>query len=189
MVRDILKWPARGLAEKALPVEKFDEALRLLAADLVETMRHHDGWGLAAAQVDVPLRVCCVSARPDARAKEATVLTLVNPVIVMATGDQRVVEGCLSIPDEAVRVRRRMSVRVAAHDVDGNPITFEASGMGAAVLQHEVDHLDGTTIADRLPFGSQKKLWEMLREAQKLRAKQRVGPVVPPIGSPTSKES
>lgn len=164
MLRDLLKWPARGLAEKALPVEKFDEALRLLAADLVETMRHHDGWGLAATQVGVPLRVCCVSARPDASAKEATVLVLVNPVVVSATGDQRVVEGCLSIPDEAVRVRRRMSVKVASHDADGRPITFEASGMGAAVLQHEIDHLDGTTIADRLPFGSQKKLRERLLE-------------------------
>lgn len=165
MIHTIIRWPAKALSSKAAPVVVFDEALKTLSSDMIETLRSHDGWGLAAPQVGVSIRLCVVSARPDATAKTSEVLTLVNPVIVIATGEQRIVEGCLSIPDEAIRVKRALSIKVAAFDLDGKPITFEADGLGAAVLQHEIDHLDGITIADRLPFGQQKALRKKLRAA------------------------
>lgn len=148
MIRPIVKYPDPGLAEKCPPVGEFDESLRELASDMLETMYAAPGIGLAAPQVGSNLRLLVIdvtSGREDGHK-----LILVNPEIVEAQGRQREDEGCLSLPGLSAVVERPWKVLVKAQDLDGNPIELEGEEMLARVLCHEIDHLDGVLYLDRI---------------------------------------
>lgn len=134
------------LREMCREVETIDDDVRALVDDLLETMYAEDGIGLAAPQIGVPLRVFVYDVRDD----ELDPGVLVNPRIVEATGKQKEVEGCLSIPGLDEIVERSGHVVVEGLDRDGEPVRIEATGLLSRCLQHENDHLDGVLFIDRV---------------------------------------
>jgi len=133
------------LRQVAEPVAAVTAEIKALIADMVETMWHQVGIGLAAPQVGVSLRILVMDGgKGAARA-------LVNPVITDRGGTIREEEGCLSLPGIFAEVERSTWVRLEALDGDGRPIAFESEGLEAKVIQHELDHLDGVLFIDRLP--------------------------------------
>ena len=134
------------LREMCREVESIDDDVRALVDDLLETMYAEDGIGLAAPQIGVPLRVFVYDVRDD----ELEPGVLVNPRIVEATGKQKEVEGCLSIPGLDEVVERSADVVVEGLDRDGEPVRIEATGLLSRCLQHENDHLDGILFIDRV---------------------------------------
>lgn len=134
------------LREMCRDVETIDDDVRALVDDLLETMYAEDGIGLAAPQIGVPLRVFVYDVRDD----DLDPGVLVNPRIVEATGKQKEVEGCLSIPGLDEVVERSADVVVEGLDRDGEPVRIEATGLLSRCLQHENDHLDGILFIDRV---------------------------------------
>jgi peptide deformylase len=124
-------------------VDSFGKALHELLDDLTDSMRHAPGVGLAAPQLGEPLRACVIEV-------EDTLYELVNPQIVRAHGDDRDLEGCLSIPGYVAYVTRREKVWVVAQNRHGKKIKVAGSGLLGRALQHELDHLDGKLYIDYL---------------------------------------
>lgn len=139
------------LRQKSEPVTVFDDDLRRLAADLIETMHAADGVGLAAPQVGILKRlfVLHIPADPEEDQEELT-LALVNPEIVRAGGQEVGPEGCLSFPNLYGDVRRYATVTVKAQDLEGRAFRLKGRGLLARALQHEIDHLDGVLFFDRM---------------------------------------
>jgi peptide deformylase len=162
---NILRYPDARLHRVASPVTVFDESLKRLVADMAETMYAAPGIGLAAIQVDVPKQVIVV----DVSERRDTLVVLVNPEIVEATGVSDIEEGCLSVPGIYELVERAERVKVRAHDQNGNPFTLEAQGLLAVCIQHEMDHLKGKVFVEYLsPLKQQRiraKLAKQLRKS------------------------
>jgi len=133
------------LRQVAAPVAAVTPEIRTLIADMVETMWRQVGIGLAAPQVGVSLRIFVMDAG------KGTARALVNPVVTERRGIVREEEGCLSLPGVFADVERSKWVRIAALDGEGEPVSLEAEGLEAKVIQHELDHLDGVLFIDRLP--------------------------------------
>jgi len=133
------------LRRRAAPVETVTNDIRRLIADLIDTMYDEVGIGLAAPQVGIPLRLIVVG---DDGGREAR--ALINPVITEQSGQATGEEGCLSLPGIFALVTRAEWVHVEARDPEGKPLTIDARGLRARVLQHEIDHLDGVLFIDRL---------------------------------------
>ena len=125
------------------PVDAFGKYLHGLIDDLVETMRAAPGVGLAAPQVGIPLQVAVVEV-------SGNVHELVNPTLVRGEGDDRDLEGCLSIPGYVAYVTRREKVWVVAQNRHGRKIKVNGNGLLARALQHEIDHLNGKLYIDHL---------------------------------------
>jgi peptide deformylase len=142
-VRPILTLGDARLRLKGQPVDSFGRFLGGLLDDLTQTMRDAPGVGLAAPQIGEPLAVCVIEV-------ENRVHELVNPRIVRSQGDDRDLEGCLSIPGYAAYVTRREKVWVVAQDRRGRKIKVAGSGLLGRALQHELDHLDGKLYIDYL---------------------------------------
>jgi peptide deformylase len=128
---------------KGQTVDSFGRYLHELLDDLADTMRHAPGVGLAAPQLGEAVRACVIEV-------EGTLYELVNPEIVKAQGDDRDLEGCLSIPGYAAYVTRREKVWVVAQDRKGKKIKVAGSGLLGRALQHELDHLQGRLYIDYL---------------------------------------
>jgi peptide deformylase len=144
-VRPIVALGNPVLRNKAREVSRFDEAIRTLVRDMIETMRDAPGVGLAAPQIGVPLRIAVVEAEQDA------LYVIVNPEIVESEGEHILDEGCLSVPGYWGKVTRAEKVTVKARDAHGKEIRIAAAeGLLAQALQHEIDHLNGTVYVDRL---------------------------------------
>ncbi len=128
---------------KGQPVDSFSKYLHELLDDLAETMRAAPGVGLAAPQLGVALQACVVEVGDQLH-------ELVNPRIVRTTGDDRDLEGCLSLPGYVAYVTRRERVWVVAQNRHGKKIKVAGVGLLARALQHELDHLDGKLFIDYL---------------------------------------
>src|SRR5215208_589319 len=142
-VRPIVLLGDPRLRLKGLPVESFGRFLHELLDDLTDTMRHAPGVGLAAPQLGEALQVCVIEVRD-------TLYELVNPQIVRTSGDDRDLEGCLSLPGYYAYVTRREKVWVVAQNRHGKKIKVAGSGLLGRALQHELDHLDGKLYIDYL---------------------------------------
>src|SRR5215213_3830100 len=148
------------LRSRALPIDRFDEALREEIRRMGQLMHEALGIGLAATQVGVMHRVLVY--RTEA---EAAIAALVNPVLEWASDEREPMEeGCLSLPGVLVDVERPVHVRVRAQDERGDGLMIEATGLEARVIQHEIDHLDGVLILDRTPRDQRKQAMRELRE-------------------------
>ncbi len=158
-IRDILHYPDPRLRNRARPVERVDDAVRQLLDDLLETMYAAPGIGLAAIQVNVPRRVATI----DISEYGDQPLCLINPEILELAGSIETEEGCLSVPDRYGLVERADRVRARALDRDGRVFEFEAEGLLAVCVQHEIDHLDGKLFVDYL---SKLKRQRILKKAQ-----------------------
>jgi peptide deformylase len=153
------------LRTRARPVERFDAALREEIERMGRLMIDSIGVGLAAPQAGVSHRLLVYRTEPD-----TPVQALVNPEIEWSSRDKEIFEeGCLSLPGVHVDVERPIHVRVRAQDADGEDVVVEASGFEARVIQHEVDHLDGTLILDRTSRDQRKEAVRALREAERRR--------------------
>jgi peptide deformylase len=150
------------LRASALPVDRFDEALQAEVQRMGELMGDALGIGLAATQIGVLHRVLVYRADP-----EDPVTALVNPVLEWSSEETETAsEGCLSIPFVHVDVERPAEVRVRARDAQGKELEVQASGLTARVIQHEMDHLDGVLMIDRIPREERKEAMRAMREAQ-----------------------
>jgi peptide deformylase len=148
------------LRVEARPVEVFDERLREEVARMGALMDDSLGIGLAATQVGILHRVLVYRVEHD-----SPVNALVNPVIEWRGDEEETMEeGCLSLPGVHVDVERPVYVRIRAQDATGEPLTIEASGLEARVIQHEIDHLDGVLILDRASRDQRKEAMRTLRE-------------------------
>ncbi len=143
-ILNILNFPDPKLRIKAKPVEVFDDALCRLIDDMFETMYAAPGVGLAATQVDVHRRLLVADVSEDQDAPHA----FVNPRIVARDGASVHDEGCLSFPGIYEQVERAEQVTIAAQDGHGKLFTFEAEGLMAVCVQHEIDHLNGKLFVD-----------------------------------------
>lgn len=162
---NILRYPDARLHKAAAPVTVFDEPLKKLVRDMAETMYAAPGIGLAASQVDVHKQVIVI----DVSERQDSLVVLVNPEIVEASGISDIEEGCLSVPGVYDIVERAERVKVRAFDQNGNPFTLEAQGLLAVCIQHEMDHLKGKVFVEYLsPLKQQRvraKLAKQLRKS------------------------
>ena len=133
------------LRQVATPVREITAEIKRIIADMTETMWHQVGIGLAAPQVGLRHRILVMDdGTGGAQA-------LINPVIENRSGTIREEEGCLSLPGVFGVVERTKTITVRAMDADGKPVSLEATGLKARIVQHELDHLDGVLFIDRLP--------------------------------------
>ena len=143
---NILHFPDSRLRTVAKAVTEFDEELRQFVSDMFETMYEAPGIGLAATQVDRHIRLLVMDVS-EARNQPRC---LINPEILEADGEEEMDEGCLSVPGYYEKVRRAEHIRVRAHDENGTLNEFEAEGIEAVCIQHEMDHLEGKLFVDYL---------------------------------------
>jgi len=142
----VVTYPDAVLLQKALPVTVFDESVVKLGRDMTETMYAADGVGLAAPQVGLTIRlfVCSPTFDPGDRR------VYVNPRLIEVDGKQESEEGCLSLPGVSCKVKRYLSATVEACDLEGNVFQESAMELQARIYQHEIDHLDGTLLINRM---------------------------------------
>lgn len=147
MKLNICTWPDEVLAAKAETITEVTPELQELIDDMIETMYESDGVGLAAPQVGESIRLICVDQTGPKIRGELRVL--INPEIIECDGEVESEEGCLSCPELNVKVKRKERVKVKGLDREGKETCVETDGFLAIVLQHEIDHLEGVTLADR----------------------------------------
>jgi peptide deformylase len=147
------------LRQRATEVTDIDGRLASLAADMVATMYEAPGAGLAAPQVGVQKRMFVYDLHDDTGAH-----TIVNPVISGSRGEWVFDEGCLSVPGLAWEIVRPDEVHITGLDLDGNEVSIEASGYEARVFQHELDHLDGVLLIERLDADQRRQAKRAVRE-------------------------
>jgi peptide deformylase len=144
---DILRYPDLRLHKVARPVDAVDDRIRRLVDDMLETMYEAEGVGLAATQVDVHERVIVI----DTSEARDEPIVLVNPELIDKSDEMTLVdEGCLSVPEIYDKVPRHARVRVRALDRSGAAREFDAEGLLAIAVQHEMDHLLGKVFVEYL---------------------------------------
>ena len=144
------------LRADAAPVEIFDDALHRLVEDMIETMYAAPGVGLAAPQIGISKRVCVFDAGDGAH-------VLINPEIVETSDEWEFDEGCLSVPGHYWPITRPSFARAVGMDVNGDPVEFAGEELLGRVLQHEIDHLDGILLIERLDRRTRKSALRDLR--------------------------
>jgi peptide deformylase len=152
----IITYPHPTLRYEAKPVRRVDTKLKRMVAQMFDLMYEHRGVGLAATQVDLPLRLFVMNAA--GQHDEGQELVMINPVITKPRGNEEAEEGCLSLPNIHGNVVRAKTIHVNAFDLYGNEINQDLSGFEARIVQHEVDHLDGTLFIDRLKEGAEAEV-------------------------------
>ncbi len=146
---EIVTFPDKFLKQKTQPIENIDGQLQTLIDQMGTTMYDAPGIGLAAIQVGIDKSLLVYDIRPPEDGHKLNVL--INPKIISKEGEiLSENEGCLSVPDFRANVKRAERVLVEAVDRDGNPQRIEAEGLLAIVLQHEIDHLNGTLFIDHV---------------------------------------
>ena len=142
----VIHYPDPRLRQECTPIEQVDDAARALAERMFEIMFASKGVGLAAPQVGVTVRMLVASPSFE----DADRVALINPRIVSEDGWQEMEEGCLSFPNIYCKLKRRKVITIEALDLAGRTVTAELEGLPARVVQHEMDHLDGRLLVDRM---------------------------------------
>ncbi|MEY2480420.1 MAG: peptide deformylase [Verrucomicrobiota bacterium] len=180
MKLSILQYGDPMLRAKGKRVDKIDNHIRALAADMLEAMHAANGIGLAAQQIGEAIQltvldVSQVEDRPstmklngqEVDPKTAMPLVLLNPQIELNGEKERGIEGCLSFPEITAEIERSIAVKAQAETLEGAPIEIEATGLLARALQHEVDHLNGILFIDRMSAATKAALASRLKRLQK----------------------
>ena len=162
-VLDILHFPDPRLRIKAKPLAAVTPAIRALIADMLETMYAAPGIGLAATQVGVNQRVIVL----DVSEQGDQPLGLINPEILSTAGTEVMQEGCLSVPGVYEEVERAERIRVRALGSDGKPVEFDADGLLAVCIQHEIDHLNGKLFVDYLSDLKRQRIRKRLEKEER----------------------
>lgn len=145
-ILDILVYPDPRLRKVAHPVTTVTDEIRTLIDNMLETMYHANGIGLAATQIDVHQQIIVM----DLSDERNQPLVLINPQVVERDGEQVHDEGCLSVPEYYAPVKRAERIKVSALDEQGELFELEADGLLAVCIQHEMDHLAGKVFVDYL---------------------------------------
>ncbi len=180
MILSISQYGDPILRVKGKRIEKIDDHIRELAANMIETMHAANGVGLAAQQVGEALQltvldVSQVEDRPstmklngeDVDPKAAMPIVLINPEIEIGGATETGTEGCLSFPEITGQIERAKSIMARAQTVEGDTMTIQASGLLARAIQHEVDHLNGILFIDRMNSAAKAALSSRLKRLQK----------------------
>jgi peptide deformylase len=158
----VVKFGDPVLKSRASPVHEFGPELHSEVERMIHIMQDGMGVGLAATQLGVLRRLLVFQAGPDNEPS-----ALINPKIEWTSDEEAIAEeGCLSLPRVTMDVERPLHARFTGRDVDGEPVTIEASGLEARVLQHEIDHLDGVLILDRTTRQQRKAALRALRSGE-----------------------
>jgi len=166
-IRTVLEFPDRRLRTKAKEVTVFDQAIKSLVDDMIETMYEAKGVGLAATQVDVHQRVIVIDVSED---KDAP-LCLINPEIIEKEGVEESEEGCLSVPGFFENITRAEHVKIRAQDKEGKSFEMEAGELLSVCIQHEMDHLEGTLFVDYLSPLKRRRIKAKLDKIHKQQGK------------------
>ena len=159
----ILHFPDPRLREKAQPIAVVDDSIRVLAQDMLDTMYDAPGIGLAAPQVNVLKRLIVI----DISENNTDPVCLVNPQVIDRAEIETTEEGCLSVPGIYENVDRAAQISVRALDLKGDTVEFDADGMLAVCIQHEIDHLDGKLFVDYLSPMKQTRIRKKLEKQQR----------------------
>lgn len=160
---EILTFPDERLRRRAEPVEQVDDSIRQLVDDMFESMYDAPGIGLAAIQVNVPMRVIVI----DTSDEKDQPLCLINPQILERSGEEQMDEGCLSVPGFFEPVTRAERVKVRALGRDGEPFELETDGLLAVCIQHEIDHLDGKLFVDHISSLKRQRIRKRLEKERR----------------------
>lgn len=167
----ILRYPDPRLFKTAAPVAVVDDRIRTLVRDMAETMYAAPGVGLAATQVDVHERVIVIDVSEEAN----DLLVLINPEIIWKSDDTQVFEeGCLSVPEVYDEVERAAQIRVRALDEQGETFEFDADGLLAVCVQHEIDHLNGKVFVEYLSMLKQNRIRTRIKKRERELERERV---------------
>ena len=172
----IVTYPSKTLKARSKEVPEITPEIKRLIPQMIEVMYTHEGIGLAAPQIGVSQRIIVVETSDNPRAnkgrpaltRRGRPLALLNPVIKKRTGKSIAAEeGCLSLPEIFVPVKRSEFVELICQTPEGKEVKIVAKGLTARIFQHEVDHLNGKLIIDRIP------LWKRLSVRRLLKSKER----------------
>jgi len=147
-VLEILKYPHPLLKKRSKEVDRIDGKVKKLIHDMTETLYAANGVGLAACQVGIPQRVIVIDVNPID--PQQSLFALINPEIISEEGEIEYEEGCLSVPDCLEKVKRRAKICVRGISPKGEEMEVSGEGTLAIALQHEIDHLNGILILDRI---------------------------------------
>ncbi len=161
---EIIHYPHPTLRHTAQPIQRVDDELRNIIRQMFPLMYEARGVGLAANQIDLPLRVFITNLEVEPEEGEESVF--INPVISQPKGIDEQEEGCLSIPGVKGNVKRPERVKIQAYDLDGQPVDLTVDGLFARVVQHEVDHLHGVLFTDRLSETGKMAVREEMEELE-----------------------
>ena len=165
----VLEFPDKRLRTKAKAVAVFDQSIKTLVDDMLETMYDFKGVGLAATQVDVHQRVIVIDVSED----KTSPLCLINPEIIAKDGVEESEEGCLSVPGFFEKVTRAEHIKVKAWDKQGESFEMEANELLSVCIQHEIDHLDGKLFVDYISAFKRNRIKAKLEKIHKQEAKSR----------------
>jgi peptide deformylase len=147
-LREILTYPNPLLRKETTPVTEFNDDLKSLVTDMAETMYAAPGIGLAAPQVGQSIRLVIIDL--SEKDEENELIVLVNPELSECDGSEIAEEGCLSLPELTANVKRFTHIKIKAQNIEGEFFEFEAENWFARVIQHEIDHIQGTLFLDRI---------------------------------------
>lgn len=162
--REILKYPDPRLREVGKAVPEVTPEIQALVDDMAETMYSSGGCGLAATQIGEMVRIFVVDCAGEDEPSDLRVF--INPEIVEADGQQVWTEGCLSFPGVSEEIKRAERVKARALDRDGKPFEVEADGLLAVAIQHELDHLNGVLMIDKLNALKRRMMGRKLAKAK-----------------------
>ncbi|WP_262964409.1 peptide deformylase [Methylobacter psychrophilus] len=160
----VLEFPDERLRKKAVVVKTVDDKIRKLVDDMLETMYHSHGVGLAATQIDVHQRIVVI----DVSEEKDEPLFLINPEIIEKDGIKESEEGCLSVPGFFEKVNRAEHIRVKALNRDGQSFEFDATELLAVCVQHEIDHLNGKLFVDYISPLKRQRIKKKLEKIHKM---------------------
>jgi len=176
MQLSIIHYPHPTLRIRSKPIRRVSRELRDFADQMLDLMYESEGVGLAANQVDLPMRLFV--ANPAGERGDGEELVLLNPELQLPKGSETSQEGCLSLPGLYGQVKRPKTIRLSAYDLKGNPVERVVDGFLARVLQHENDHLDGVLFFDRMTEEAKRELGDQLDELETVfRSKQQTGAI------------
>jgi len=158
---NIIRYPHPTLRYRSKTIQRVDADLKSLVAEMFELMYEHNGVGLAANQVDLPLRVFV--ANPAGKRGEGEEFVCINPELNLPKGNESDREGCLSLPEIFGEVQRATKVKLNAYDLSGNLIQRDLEGFLARIVQHEIDHLNGVFFFDRMTSNDRVELESSLK--------------------------
>tara|TARA_Y100000310_G_C20543038_1_gene744250 strand:+ start:315 stop:818 length:504 start_codon:yes stop_codon:yes gene_type:complete len=164
-VKEILKWPSPALAKKSRPVAGCVSSD--IVKDMIDTMAHCNGIGLAAPQIGLNQRIVVldintISSVEGSSIDDEKILVMVNPEIIDGMGELMFQESCLSIPGETFNTLRSPYVFVKYDNRNGESVEKTFSGLAAISIQHEIEHLDGITLADRASIEKRREILSSL---------------------------
>ncbi len=162
-ILEIIKFPNPLLNQVSKEIVKIDAKIKKLAQDMFNTMCQAPGVGLAAIQVGEPVRLIIVDTRIKDKNNEGEIYTLINPIITKKENRTTFNESCLSVPDFALETQRAETIYVQARNLENKTIRFSTSSLASIVIQHEIDHLNGILLINKVDKKSFEKYKKQLK--------------------------